>query len=94
MASFLSRLFGGTSAPATPTAAQATLHKEFRIFPDPIPDGSAFRIAARIEKTFGDDTKTHQLIRADTRATRDEAVEASIAKAKQAIDQLGDTLFG
>ncbi|MFN3845995.1 MAG: HlyU family transcriptional regulator, partial [Paracoccaceae bacterium] len=38
--------------------------------------------------------KTHQLIRADTRATRDEAVEASITKAKQAIDQLGDTLFG
>jgi hypothetical protein len=35
----------------------------------------------------------HELIRADTRNTIDEAVESSIAKAKQAIDQLGDSLF-
>ena len=37
--------------------------------------------------------KVHQLIRADTRTSHDEAVEASVAKAKQAIDQLGETLF-
>jgi hypothetical protein len=35
----------------------------------------------------------HQLIRADTRAGLDDANEASIAKARQAIDQLGDALF-
>ena len=92
MTSFLSRLFG-KSAAAAPKAPEPILHNEFRIFPDPIKEGSAFRIAARIEKSFGDEIKTHQLIRADTRASLDEATEASIAKAKQAIDQLGDTLF-
>ncbi|RGP38464.1 HlyU family transcriptional regulator [Pseudotabrizicola alkalilacus] len=92
MTSFLSRLFG-KSAPA-PAAAEPILHNDFRIYPDPIKEGSGFRIAARIEKTFGDEVKTHHLIRADTRASLDEASEASVAKAKQAIDQLGDTLFG
>ena len=86
---FLSRLFG-KSQPAAPTAI---LHKDFRIFPQPIKEGGVFRIAARIEKTFGDQVKTHTLIRADTRTSLDEATEASIGKAKQAIDQLGDDLF-
>ena len=86
---FLSRLFG-KSEPAAPTAI---LHKEFRIFPQPIKEGSTFRIAARVEKDFGTETKVHSLIRADTRTSMDEAVEASTAKAKQAIDQLGDSLF-
>jgi hypothetical protein len=90
MPSFFSRLFG-TSPAAAP---QAVLHKDFRIFPAPIRDGSAYRIAARIEKDFGDQTKVHQLIRADTRASQDEAMEASVQKARQAIDQLGDSLFG
>ena len=93
MTSFLSRLFG-KSAPAAPPVVEPVVHNDFRIFPDPIKEGIGFRIAARIEKTFGDEVKTHQLIRADTRASLDEASEASVAKAKQAIDQLGDTLFG
>jgi hypothetical protein len=93
MPSFLSRLFGKSVAPQASKAAEPVLHNDFRIFPDPIAEGSVHRIAARVEKTFGDQVKTHQLIRADTRTSRDEAIEASVAKAKQAIDQLGDTLF-
>lgn len=88
--SLLSRLFGKTE----PKPAEPILHKDFRIFAQPIRDGGGFRIAARIEKDFGAETRTHALIRADTRSTQDEATEASIAKARQAIDQLGDTLFG
>lgn len=90
MPSFLSRLFGG-SAPKIP---DPILHKDFRIFPDPIREGAIFRIAARIEKDFGDQTRTHRLIRADTRSTAEEAAQASADKARQAIDQLGDSLFG
>ncbi len=90
MPSFLSRLFGA-SAPKTP---EPILHKDCRIFPDPIKEGAIFRIAARIEKDFGDDTRTHRLIRADTRSTLDEAAQATVDKARQAIDQLGDSLFG
>ncbi len=89
---FLSRLFG-KSAPASAPTAEPILHKDFRIIPQPIKEGGAFRIAARIEKDFGTETKTHQLIRADTRNSLDEAVESTTIKAKQAIDQLGDALF-
>ena len=93
MPSFLSRLFGKSDASQAAQAAEPVLHNDFRIFPEPIQEGSVYRIAARIEKAVGEEVKTHQLIRADTRNSRDEAVEASVAKAKQAIDQLGDTLF-
>jgi hypothetical protein len=86
---FLSRLFGKTE----PKAPEAIRHKDFRIFPQPIKEGAVFRISARVEKDFGAETKVHSLIRADTRNSMDEAVESSIAKAKQAIDQLGDSLF-
>ena len=88
----LSRLFG-KSTPTAPAAVAAVLHKDFRIYPQPIKEGGVFRIAARIEKTVGAEVKTHTLIRADTRNSADEATEASILKAKQAIDQLGDDLF-
>ena len=86
---FLSRLFGKTA----PKPPEPVLHKDFRIFPEPVKDGAAFRIAARLEKDIGSEVKVHQLIRADTRPTLDEATEATITKAKQAIDQLGDALF-
>ncbi len=95
MPSFFSRIFG-SSAPTTRTeaAASAIVHNDFQIIPEPIAEGAVYRIAARIEKTIDGETKTHRLIRADTRSTRDEAVDASVAKAKQAIDQLGLALFG
>lgn len=93
MPSFLSRLFG-KSAPEAAKTPEATLHNGFRIIPQPINEGGVFRIAARVEKDFDGVTRTHHLIRADTRSSMDEAAEASVAKAKQAIDQLGDSLFG
>lgn len=95
MPSFFSRIFG-SSAPVTKTEAAATavLYNDFQIYPEPIAEGGVYRIAARIEKTMDGETKTHRLIRADTRASRDDAVDASVAKAKQAIDQLGTSLFG
>jgi hypothetical protein len=85
-----SRLFGKSAPAALP---EAVLHKDCRIFPQPIKDGAGFRIAARIEKDVDGAVRVHQLIRADTRAGLDDANEASIAKARQAIDQLGDALF-
>ena len=93
MPSFLFRLFGKADAPQATKGPEPILHHDFRILPNPIREGSVFRIAAQIEKTIDGTVKTHQLIRADTRNSLEEATEASVAKAKQAIDQLGDTLF-
>lgn len=89
----LSRLFG-KSAPAAALAPEAILHKDCRIFPQPVKDTGGYRIAARIEKDFDGQVKTHLLIRADTCTTLEEAVTTSVSKARLAIDQLGDTIFG
>lgn len=88
--SLLSRLFGK----APPKTPDPILHKDCRIFPEPQKAPGGFRVAARIEKDFGDTVKTHNLIRSDVHASLDDATEASTAKAKLAIDQLGDSIFG
>jgi hypothetical protein len=89
--SWLSRIFGG-SAEVTPEEKSIT-YKGFTIFPEPIAEGSHHRIAARIEKEVDGEVKTHQLIRADTLGAREAAVDASLAKAKQVIDEQADRLF-
>jgi hypothetical protein len=87
--SLLSRLFGKS----TPKAPDPILHKECRIFPEPVAASGGYRVTARIEKDIAGQTKIHLLQRADTCASLQEATDLSTAKAKQAIDQLGDALF-
>lgn len=85
--SLLKKLFGGGSA--LKKAVEPTEHNGFLIFPEPQKESQGYRIAARIEK----DGKVHQMIRADTYNSQDVAVDASVAKAKQVIDQMGDRIF-
>ncbi|MEI6800142.1 MAG: HlyU family transcriptional regulator [Pseudomonadota bacterium] len=87
--SLLSRLF---SKPA-PKAPDPILHKDCRIFAQPVAASGGYRVAARIEIDLGCQTKTHLLQRADTCSSLQEATDLSVAKAKQAIDQLGAALF-
>jgi hypothetical protein len=91
--SLLSRLFGSRPA-AEPPPAPAEEHKGFRIVPRPIPEGGTYRVAARIEKEVGGQTRAHDLVRADTMASLDEAKALSVAKARQMIDEQGERLFG
>lgn len=91
---FLKKLFGaGGAAPAAPAEGATVEHDGFRITPVPAQEGGAWRIGARVEKDVGGETRVHELIRADRANSRAEADAASVAKAKQAIDQLGDGLF-
>lgn len=92
--SLLSRLFGGGSSSASKPQADPVAHEDFRIYPEPAKESGGFRIVARIEKDIDGETKTHQMIRADVCNSADEAEEASIAKARQLIDQQGDKIFG
>ena len=87
--SLFSRLFGKSDAPAS----TAEDYKGYRIIPEPNSESSGYRIGARIEKEFDGETKTHMMIRADTYQGKDTAIEASLAKAKQLIDQQGDRIF-
>ncbi|WGH79298.1 HlyU family transcriptional regulator [Jannaschia ovalis] len=86
--SLLSRLFGGRRE-AEPTAAPSESYQGYTITPDPIAAGGEFRIAAVIEK----DGRRHELIRADTLRDREAAVAASLGKARQVIDEQGESIF-
>lgn len=86
---FWSRLFGGKQA-EEPASRASEEHKGFRITPKPLREGGQFRVAARIEK----DGRVHELVRADTMTSLDEAKAMSLSKARQMIDEQGDRLFG
>lgn len=88
--SLLSRLFG--SGPSAPEKTED--YKGYTITPLPQREGSRFRLGARIEKVVDGETKVHHLIRADVFESEDVAQAESLAKARLAIDQLGDTIFG
>jgi len=90
--SIFSKLFGGGSGAAKP-GPEPEVYKDFRIFAEPMKDGGQYRIAARIEKEIGGETRTHQMVRADTIADPVAAASASLAKAKALIDQQGETIF-
>lgn len=87
--SLLSKLFG--KKPTPQHAAED--YNGFRITPQPISEGGSFRISAKIEKDLNGAVKTHEMIRADTTTSEDEAIASSVRKAKIFIDQMGDNLF-
>lgn len=90
--SWLSKLFGGTGEGADTAPAQsvtAEVYKDLRISPEPIHEGQVWRIAARITGEVDGETRSHHMIRADTLASREAAATASVAKAKQMIDEQG-----
>ncbi|WP_172293582.1 HlyU family transcriptional regulator [Pseudoruegeria sp. HB172150] len=88
--SLLSRLFG--SKPEVEVEPEE--YKGFAIYPEPVREGSTWRVAARIEKDVDGERKVHKLIRADTVEVEDTAIKASAAKARQVIDEQGDRIFG
>src|SRR5262245_1839302 len=90
---FFRGLFGGLSA-AEPPAEAAEDYKGFTILPAPHRQGGQWTTEAVITKVVEGTTKEHRLIRADLFAARDDAIAASLTKAKRTIDEQGDKIFG
>lgn len=89
--SLFSRLFGRKPEPSSPAAAAGREeYKGFAITPAPRKEGGQYRVAARIEK----DGRGHDLVRADSMASLEDATAMSLSKARQMIDEQGDQLFG
>ena len=88
--SILKKLFGGGGVQPAPEPED---YQGFAITPEPVNEGGRYRIGATISKDIGGETKTHHLIRADVLDDQKSAVDASIRKAKQVIDEQGDRLF-
>ena len=90
---FLKKLFGGKERTAEDRPGEATEYNGYRIRPAPFRDGGQFQTAGVIEKDFPDGTKQHRFIRAEKHGSLDEASAFAITKARQIIDQRGDTMF-
>ena len=89
--SWLSKIFGGGGDKAGSSSGHPSeVYKDFTITPTPIREGARYRISASIQEG----EQVHTLIRADTIDDEAMAAASSLAKAKQAIDQLGDGIFG
>jgi hypothetical protein len=92
--SFLKRLFGGGElANAEPAVAAEAEHKGFTIRATPFKEGGQFQTCGVVAKEIGGVVKEHKFIRADRFATMDDAVQVSLSKGRQLIDEQGERLF-
>lgn len=90
----LGRLAGaGEGATRDGPPAAPVEYKGYRIIAAPYWNKSQFQTAGAIEKDTPEGLKRHDFIRADTYASRDDAIAFAITKGKQLIDQQGDRLF-
>ncbi|MCP5080213.1 MAG: transcriptional activator HlyU [Alphaproteobacteria bacterium] len=95
MASFLSKLFGGSSGKGTsgPKRSDPVSYNDLVIQAAPEEAGDQWRLAGFIIKQSDDGPLERKFLRADTFPSHDEAIEYSVRKAKQIIDEQGARLF-
>ena len=96
MASFLSRIgraLAGQGGGETASAGEAVEYQGFTIVPSPRKEGGQWLTAGSISKQIGEETHTHEFVRADRHASKDAADSFSVSKARQIIDEQGDRLF-
>jgi hypothetical protein len=92
--SFLRKLFGGGDAKADAKPAATETHDGFTIHATPYQEGGQWQMCGVIEKEIGGEMKSHRFVRADRFAGQDEAVQFTLSKARQIVDQMGDKVFG
>jgi hypothetical protein len=78
---------------ASVAPAEIVEYEGYRIRPAPYPSRGQFQTAGVIEKDFPSGPKEHRFVRAETHASKEDAVSFSIAKAKQIIKEQGDRIF-
>lgn len=84
---------GRKEAPqAEPEIAAREEYGGFELRAAPVQEGNVWRVAGTIAKTGAEPSVAHDFIRADTCASHDDAVQTSLRKAKQIVDEQGDTL--
>jgi len=96
--SFFKKLFGGGggSEPAAnePKVAGEAEHRGFVIKATPYKQDGQYQTCGVISKEVGGEVKEHRFIRADRFAGLDDAVQLTLSKGRQIIDEQGERLFG
>jgi len=94
--SFLKRLFGGGSPEGTADAqpAKQVEHNGFVISAMPYKADGQYQTCGIVSKEIDGVVKEHKFIRADRFAGLDDAVDISIKKGIQLVEEQGERLFG
>ncbi|ESY65612.1 MULTISPECIES: HlyU family transcriptional regulator [Mesorhizobium] len=95
--SFLKRLFGGggeAAEPANAAPAKQVEHKGFLISATPYNAEGQYQTCGVVSKEVDGVVKEHKFIRADRFAGLDDAVDISIKKGIQLVDEQGERIFG
>jgi len=96
--SFLKRLFGGgggeAGEPKAAAAAKQVEHKGFLISATPYKAEGQYQTCGVVSKEVDGVVKEHKFIRADRFAGLDDAVDISIKKGMQLVDEQGERMFG
>ncbi len=86
-------LTGGALQGPDKSASESIEYKGFTIEAEPIRENSAYRTAGFITGESNGESKRIQFIRADQHADQQMAIEHSITKARQIIDEQGANLL-
>jgi hypothetical protein len=89
--SFWKSLFGGTSVGRK--EPEPVEYNGYLIRPAPFEAEGQYQTAGTIEKEIAGALKQHRFIRADRHPSQEAAVEFTIIKARQIVDQVGDRMF-
>lgn len=95
--SFLKKLFGlgGDAGGTQPDKALKEIqHKGFLVQAVPFKAEGQYQTCGVVSKEIGGERKEHRFIRADRFASVDDAVEVSIRKGVQLVDEQGERIFG
>ncbi len=92
LATFFKSLFGGAGSTAAPPA-EPIEYKGFKIVAEPINEDGQFRTAGIISREHEGVVHDTQFIRADNNSSHEAAIEHTIRKARQIIDEQGDSLL-
>ena len=95
--SFLKRLFGGGEAngdAASAKPAKEIEHNGFTIAATPYKNDGQYQTCGIVSKEIDGVLKEHKFIRADRFAGLNEAVDVTLRKGQQIVDEQGDRIFG
>lgn len=97
--SFLKRLFGGggggeAAGPTSAAPAKQVEHKGFLISATPYKTEGQYQTCGIVSREIDGVVKEHKFIRADRFAGLDDAVDISIKKGMQLVDEQGERIFG
>jgi hypothetical protein len=91
--SFFKKLFGGGASRPDAAPAASAEHNGFMLHATPYQENGQWQMCGVIEKDIEGEARSHRFIRADKFGSKDEAVEFTLSKARQIVDQTGVALF-